>query len=173
MEACSQLIPDQLTCEGLVQQLPERILLHSRAVQTMALEMCDRLQMQGICMNRELIAAASLLHDICRQQKKHACVGAEKMKALGYELVAHIIAEHHDWHGDVFDECALVFLADKYIDGMQRVTLEQRFAHSLCKCTTKEALAAHERKYQNALRAERLYYRLLEIKNIQMENITE
>ena len=68
-----------------------------------------------------------------------------------------MIALHHDFEGDSLNEAALLFLADKYIRGTERVSLEERFAASADRCTDEEARAAHERRYQAAKRLEKRF----------------
>ena len=102
-------------------------------------------------------ALAALLHDICRTEPNHAFVGAQKLRDLGYPEIADIVAAHHDWSGGPFDESALLYLADKYMQGDQRVTLEERFERSRAKCHTEQALCAHDRRYRLALEAQQQY----------------
>ena len=64
---------------------------------------------------------------------------------------------HHDWSGGPFDESALLYLADKHMQGDQRVTLEERFERSRAKCHTEQALCAHDRRYRLALEAQQQY----------------
>ena len=107
--------------------------------------------------NRSLLSAAALLHDICRTEPNHAFAGAQKLRDLGYPEIADIVAVHHDWSGEPFDESALLYLADKYMQGDQRVTLEERFERSRAKCHTEQALCAHDRRYRLALEAQQQY----------------
>ena len=48
-------------------------------------------------------------------------------------------------------EAAVVFIADKAVQGSARVPIAGRFDRSLTKCKTPEARAAHERRLQTAL----------------------
>lgn len=156
-DALSQHIPDAQTCNVLLAQVPPQVAAHSRAVQRLALEMCDALAAHGVRLNRALLSAAALLHDICRTEPNHAFAGAQKLRDLGYPEIADIVAVHHDWSGGPFDESALLYLADKYVQGDQRVTLEQRFERSRAKCHTEQALCAHDRRYRLALEAQQQY----------------
>ena len=51
----------------------------------------------------------------------------------------------------LLNEAAIVFLSDKLIQETERVTIEKRFAESLCKCNSPEALKSHERQLKQAL----------------------
>lgn len=108
-------------------------------------------------LNRALLSAAALLHDICRTEPNHAFVGAQKLRDLGYPEIADIVAVHHDWSGGPFDESALLYLADKHMQGDQRVTLEERFERSRAKCHTEQALCAMIARYRLALEAQQQY----------------
>lgn len=156
-DALSQHIPDAQTCNVLLAQVPPQVAAHSRAVQRLALEMCDALAAHGVRLNRALLSASALLHDICRTEPNHAFAGAQKLRDLGYPEIADIVAVHHDWSGGPFDESALLYLADKYMQGNQRVTLEERFERSRAKCHTEQALCAHDRRYRLALEAQQQY----------------
>jgi HD superfamily phosphohydrolase YqeK len=109
--------------------------------------------------NREQLYAAALLHDIARTEPDHAAVGAAWLRTLGYPEEAELIARHHDPESDRFDDAALLFLADKYIQGDQEVTIDERFAASRQRCMTVEAIQAHERRYQAAKRIEEMLNR--------------
>ena len=156
-DALSPHIPDVQACNVLLAQVPPQVAEHSRAVQRLALEMCDTLAEHGVRLNRALLSAAALLHDICRTEPNHAFAGAQKLRDLGYPEIADIVAVHHDWSGGPFDESALLYLADKYVQGDQRVTLEERFERSRAKCHTEQALCAHDRRYRLALEAQQQY----------------
>ena len=134
---------------------PEHVIAHCRAVAEEALRLADLLPPEEAVPDRSLLYAAALLHDIARTEPGHAETGAAWIRALGYPEVADVIAQHHDFEGDASDEAALLFLADKYIQGTDRVSLEERFAASAGRCTGAEALAAHDRRYQTAKRLEK------------------
>lgn len=54
-------IPDESVCSTLLAQIPPRVAAHSRAVQRLALEMCDALAAHGVRLNRALLSAARYL----------------------------------------------------------------------------------------------------------------
>ena len=60
-------IPDESVCSTLLAQIPPQVAAHSRAVQRLALEMCDALAAHGVRLNRALLSAAALLHDIAKE----------------------------------------------------------------------------------------------------------
>ena len=133
---------------------PEPVVAHCRAVAEKALRLADRAEEVGAAPNRENLYAAALLHDVARTEPGHAAVGAAWLRTLGYPEIAEIIARHHDWEGEEIDDAALLFLADKYLQGDREVTLSERFALSRARCTTPEALQAHGRRLEAAERIE-------------------
>ena len=69
----------------------------------------------------------------------------------GYTEISQIISQHHGLQKTLLNEAAIVFLSDKLIQETERVTIEKRFAESLCKCNSPEALKSHERQLKQAL----------------------
>ena len=152
--------PSRAECEALLHGLPEPIGAHCRAVQALALRMADALAENGVLLERGLLSAAALLHDVARLREHHAQAGADKLRALGYDEVAQVIAQHHDLIGKSMGECAVLFLADKQIAGTERVSLEERFRRSLPKCGTGDARRMHEARFHRAMEVRALYERL-------------
>lgn len=91
-----------------------------------------------------LLRSAALLHDAARSQPDHPKVGASWLREMGYPEVAEVVEAHHDPDSEDINEKTVLFLADK-------MPIEERFAASLKKCTTPEAIAAHRRRYALAL----------------------
>lgn len=133
---------------------PEPVRRHMRAVEQTALALA-----QGLNINKQELSQAALLHDVARTEKKHAQVGADILSALGYGVIAEIIACHHELSEDEetqVTEKTLLYLADKYVRGEETVTLAQRFAASEKKLDSIEARQAHARRYAQALRVEKM-----------------
>ena len=129
---------------------PEPVVAHCRAVAEKALRLADRAQSVGAKPDRELLTEAALLHDIARTEPDHAAVGAAWLRTLGYPEIAGVISQHHNLDTYEFNEASLLFLADKYLQGEREVTLEERFERSRARCTTAEALQAHEKRFKTA-----------------------
>ena len=139
---------------------PEQVTAHCRAVAEKAMELLERAERSvGASLDRNLLCAAAMLHDIARTEPDHAAVGAAWVKTLGYPEVAEVIAQHHDCDSAALNEAALLYLADKYVQGEQAVTLEERFSRSRERCKTEEARRAHDRRYDTAKRIENLLNR--------------
>jgi molybdenum cofactor cytidylyltransferase len=107
--------------------------------------LAEALNTAGFHLNRELVRAAALLHDIARTEKKHAEAGARLLETHGFPKLAPLVAAHMDLEvkpGQPVDEAQLVFLADKLVVGDQRVNVEQRFARKLEKYGGDPAVAS-------------------------------
>ena len=135
-------------CQALLNaaRADEALLAHGRAVADYALELAAALERKGLPLDAEAIRAAALLHDIARAEKGHAALGARWLSELGYPEIARIVRQHHDPDGTELNEAAVVYIADKAVRGSERVSIDERFAASLEKCTTPEAVAAHDRR---------------------------
>ncbi len=127
------------------------LIAHCEAVAALADELCAGLKEKGIALDAALIHRAALLHDLARAEKEHAALGAVWLKELGYPEIAEIVRQHHDPDSTEISEAAVVFIADKAVQGSARVPIAGRFDRSLTKCKTPEARAAHERRLHTAL----------------------
>lgn len=147
---CPPLTP--ALCQRLLDAAgtPEPVERHCQAVSRQALTLWEALAENGCILDRDLVETAALLHDIARTRPCHSRIGGEWLTALGYPRQGDIVRQHHDLDRLVLNEAALVFLADKLIQGTADVTLEERFAQSRKKCQSSEALAAHEVRHTQA-----------------------
>jgi molybdenum cofactor cytidylyltransferase len=89
-------------------------------------------------LNKNLIQAAALLHDIKRMEKNHAKAGSRLLANLGFEQVAGIVAEHMTLRPenliseDLITEKEIVYFADKICNGTQVETdYAKRFADKI------------------------------------------
>lgn len=144
------LLPDE--CETLLEryETPQNVREHCRAVADTAIRISTELRKNGIILNDELLCASALVHDICRTQPDHAKAGAKLLNSLGFTEIADIIAQHHDFLGDLIDEAAVLFIADKQIQGTRSVSIDERFAKSSDKCIGPEAISAHRERWSQA-----------------------
>lgn len=130
---------------------PEPVRRHCRAVTRHAVLLGTALKEAGCPMDMGLIRSAALLHDVVRERKNHAAEGADVLVREGYPLVADAIRHHHELEDVILDETAVVFLADKWIQGETQVSLDERFGRSRAKCAgNPAAMAAHECRYRQA-----------------------
>jgi len=144
--------PDDPVCLALLQAAGADVCLiaHCKAVAALADELCAALSEKGITLDAAHIHHAALLHDLARTEKDHAALGAMWLKELGYPEIAEIVRQHHDPDTMELNEAAVVYIADKAVQGRKRVPIAERFDRSLSKCKTSEALAAHEKRRQTA-----------------------
>ena len=130
----------------------KELCLHCAAVSKKTAALCGKLKAAGLELDTGLARAAAALHDIARGHSDHAAVGGEWLRELGYPRHGEIIARHMDIEpGAPLDESAVVFIADKLVKGGRAVTLAERFDGSLGRCTTPQALAAHNARRQAAM----------------------
>lgn len=151
--------PDEEECLELFKKFktPSHVIAHCRAVQKKALKMALELEKSGYILDKELISAASLLHDLRRTEHPHDILGAKTLRKCGYPRVADIIELHHDGVFTHIDEAAVVFLADKMVAEDVEITLEERFAASEKKCKTPEAIRAFTARKEQAYSAMKLF----------------
>ena len=141
----------------LAAAVPEKVAAHCRAVEREALRLVCSLAAAGVWLDEFAVSAGALLHDVARTEPQHAQRGAEYLTELGYPRVADIVRQHHglDAPGEL-NEAAVVFLADKLVQGERFVGVEARFAASEARCLTPEAKAAHAEQLAQARQVEKL-----------------
>jgi uncharacterized protein len=161
-------IPTRETCLALMEEcdmLPQ-IRAHSLQVARVALTLGNHLLESYPALNMALVEAGALLHDIakteCLKTKgNHVQVGADKLKGLGYEAIAFIVARHVHLEAVYYteglvDEAVLVHYADKRVLHETVVDLEARFQY------LKET---YGRTPEIVLRIEALYQDTLQLEN--------
>lgn len=149
-------LPTAAECEAILEarSVAEPIRRHSRAVAAVAQALAMRLAAAGSAIDRNLVLAASLLHDVAKGQPDHAQAGAAVVADLGYPAVAEAVRQHMDldFAGGTPNEAAIVFLADKLVKEDRRVSLEERFGPAFERFRDEPAaLRGATRRYRNAL----------------------
>lgn len=133
-------IPNKNECLQIIRdsKMLDHIILHSKQVCQVALFLTDQLKTVRIKLNRELVIAAALLHDITKTRsfetgENHAQSGAEMITALGYPEVGNVIGQHV--HLSCFSknappsEAEVVNYADKRVLHEKVVSLDERMAY--------------------------------------------
>lgn len=125
-------VPDETMCRKLFRQYgtPESVIEHGFAVARVAIELCRKLENQGVYLNKELVFAGATLHDLAKTESRHARTGAVWLTARGYASVGAVVGSHMKLEKEDearWSEKAVVFLADKLVRETSRVTLEDRF----------------------------------------------
>ncbi len=128
--------PNEKECCAIMEfyGVDEHIIRHCEAVGKMVLVLLDECQLG---FDKNTLFAAALLHDIARKEKNHALVGAQKLRAMGYEAIAKLIETHMDIEVDThapLNANEILFLADKLVNEDEVCGFEKRFAKALQKC---------------------------------------
>jgi len=125
---------------------------HSDKVAEVALDICQKLSDKGIVLDKKVVVAASMLHDIAKCNSHHAEVGANWLFDMGYEEVSNIVKEHMELKevSDIISEKEVVYLADKLVIEDRISTIEQRFLYKeeVYKFNEKARDAVNKRKKQ-------------------------
>jgi len=121
-------------------EMMSHIVAHSVQVCRVALLLTDHLLKQNVNLNRELIQASALLHDITKTRsfetgENHALTGDQFMSELGCREVGHIIGQHvrldkYTMTGDPV-EAEIVNYADKRVLHDRVVPLGERLNYIL------------------------------------------
>ncbi len=128
-------IPTKQECIGLLKRnnTPQNIIEHCTAVSAFAVSLAEKLERKGIHVNKPLIEAAAMLHDIEKLKPEHAKAGYSLLVSLGYPEIAAVVKTHglENFTDDSFlprtIEQKIVFYADKRLHNASIVSLEQRF----------------------------------------------
>lgn len=129
-------IPSKEECLSILNKnkTPSNVIEHCKAVCKVAEEIADNLIKKGIKVNKKLVIAATLLHDIEREKKDHIEEGAKLINSLGFLEVSEVIKKHSLYKVEDPErqpknyEEKIVFYADKRVKGNKIVSLEERFA---------------------------------------------
>jgi putative nucleotidyltransferase with HDIG domain len=110
------------------------IVAHSLQVMRVSLAVIDHLK-NGVSVNRDLVAAAALLHDITKTRsfvtkERHDASGGALLRELGFPHVAEIVEQHVtirnvNLHGEL-EEREIVYYADKRVLHDTIVTIDER-----------------------------------------------
>ena len=128
-------IPTKEECLKILNnnKTPSNVIRHSKAVCKVAEKIADNIIKKGIKVNKKLVIAAALLHDIERGKDQHVMRGFRLLKKLGYPEVAKVMKKHSLYKLEVKSnqpstwEEKIVFYADKRCKDDKIVSLKQRF----------------------------------------------
>ncbi len=134
-------IPSEELCRRIISEMGmlENIVAHSLQVCRVSLLLTDRLGLPGL--NRELIRAAALLHDITKTRsfhtdEDHAETGARLLADLGYPEVARIVGQHvrlerYALNSSTPTDAEIVNYSDKRVLHDKIVPLSERMGYIL------------------------------------------
>jgi putative nucleotidyltransferase with HDIG domain len=118
----------------------DHIVAHSILVCQVAMFLVDQLYPYGIDLNRNLVQASALLHDITKTRsfqtrENHAQTGEQLLRELNYPEIGHIIGQHVVLNEYLYSappiEAEIVNYADKRVLHDQVVPLQDRMAYVL------------------------------------------
>ena len=119
-------------------QMLENIVAHSIQVCRVGMCLVDHLKVQGCQLNRKLVRAAALLHDITKTrsfetEENHALTGGEVLTDLGYPEVGDLVRQHvrlDDYSEQKnLTEAEIINYADKRVLHDQIVSLDERMSY--------------------------------------------
>ena len=142
--------PNERERQALLDRMgtPESVRAHCRAVAERAVVLAGRVPEP---VDEGLLECACLLHDLCRTQgREHPRLAAEVLAGAGYQELAEIVRQHHDLGPTPSVEAQILYLADKLTSGIRSVTLQERFEAAREKCSGAGALAAWQKRYEDA-----------------------
>ena len=131
-------IPSKEECLDILREnnVPDNIIAHVKAVCDFSMKVADFLENKGVKVNRKLVAAGALLHDVKKLTKgDHITEGYELVKSLGFDEVALLVKRHGLQHleDDGYEpktwEEKIVFYADKRCNGNKVVSVDERFEY--------------------------------------------
>ena len=116
----------------------EHIVAHSLQVCRVGMCLVDFLEKHGICLDGELVQAATLLHDITKTrsfktEENHALTGCQHLTGLGFPEVGDLVRQHvrlDDYsEPENLTEAVIINYADKRVLHDQIVSLDERMSY--------------------------------------------
>jgi putative nucleotidyltransferase with HDIG domain len=135
-KSTSDVIPSREECEKLMVQHSMRpnIVDHSIQVMNVSMAITDNLK-NGVSLNRNLVIAAALLHDITKTRslktnERHDISGGELLRKMGFTSVAEIVEQHIIFQNfnpqGRLEEREIIFYTDKRVNHDKIVTIDER-----------------------------------------------
>ncbi len=150
-------VPSPAECAAFFDALPDKGKAHALAVALRADAMARAVNANRTPakrLDRALIRAAALLHDLAKGQKNHEARGGEELRFWGFSRAADIVAAHKDpvpAAGEPVNEREVTALADKLVRCDRPVDIAGRFGEKLAVYgSDPEAAAAIRRRRDNA-----------------------
>ena len=140
-KSISNRIPSREECNELMvrHSMRPNIVEHSIQVMNVSLAITDNLK-NGVAVNRELVIAAALLHDITKTSslktnERHDITGGDLLREMGFTSIAEIVEQHvvfqnFNLQGGL-EEREIVYYADKRVNHDKIVTIEERVHYLL------------------------------------------
>ena len=127
-------IPSESECLKLLDENNALVKNHSIFVKNIALKIASHLEKRGIEINKDLLTAGALLHDIKKKfffADDHGKQGQEFLEKLGYPEVGRIVGTHlFESRPETWEE-KIVYYADKICNpGNRLVSITERIEYA-------------------------------------------
>ena len=167
------ILPTREECLALIRRMAmlPNIVDHSLKVALVAVFLADRLKAGGVILDRNLIEAAALLHDITKTRslttgENHAATGAELIASLGYGRLAEVIVQHvvivEDLTPERPNEVDVVNYADKRVLHDRVASIEDRRDYVLARYGKEQEIRERiTRNWQRVAATEQKLFRFL------------
>ncbi|MBW2976336.1 HD domain-containing protein [Candidatus Woesearchaeota archaeon] len=127
-------IPSKKECLDILNKnkAPPNVIEHCKTVCQFAEELADKLIKKGKSVNKELVTASAMLHDIEREKDDHIIAGAKLLKQLGFPQISEVIRKHglykieDEYVRPKTIEEKIIFYADKRVISNRVVSLKER-----------------------------------------------
>jgi len=127
-------IPSRKECFDILNKnkTPSNVIEHCKTVCKVAEEVSDKLIAKEINVNKKLVIAAALLHDIERDKEDHVIAGEKLLKSMGFTEISEVVRKHGLYRIENKDiqpktvEEKIIFYADKRAAGNKIVSLKER-----------------------------------------------
>ena len=128
-------IPSDKECEALldIAGTADNVRRHCRKVAEVAVVISEAVTAVGKTVDTGLVRAASLLHDIAKTSSEHDLAGGRILSDFGFGKTGHIVSLHTDIFREGEQpslEAMIVYLADKYIQDEDPVSVEERYSRA-------------------------------------------
>jgi CTP:molybdopterin cytidylyltransferase MocA len=148
-------IPTPDECEAILDELQvfENTKCHGRRVAEVAERLAAQLNDAGLHLNVTLVKSAAILHDLAKGRPDHAREGERILEDLGFPDVARVVGLHMDCDFEknaALDESAIVYLADKLVQGDRIVTLAERFQRKFAAARGNGTLRFVQKRWETA-----------------------
>lgn len=129
-------VPSREECLDILEKnkTPSNVIEHCKSVCRVAEDIADKQIKKGADVNKELVIAGALLHDVERNKDNHVIEGTKLLRSMGFPEVADIIKRHslykirnEEVQPRTIEE-KIVFYSDKRIMGTKVVSLKERFS---------------------------------------------
>lgn len=127
-------IPSKDDCIKILldNKTPSNVIKHSKVVCEFAESLIKRFEEKGILINKGLIIASALLHDVEKVKKNHTVEGVKLLNKLGFVDVAKLVNKHglshlkKEEYPESYEE-KILYYSDKRVRFDKVVSIDERF----------------------------------------------